>query len=276
MDLAAAAIVLLLLFAASYSGRRTWTVLGSTALSAVLIAGWFLLANTQEAAPFLNTLAEKLPNGWNRPAQNLAQAIERAAVSFASTAPSRHQAAREQAARLQAARLQDAKEPSRAPVSAASVSQWFGGGRSNGPETRPKPATGGPPSTGSHGTVKHGSVKWIAVPPRSGGPMIVLTGANQSNGPLEDIRATLKPDGTDISVPKALRLRLRIEGQAVDGKGAASVPPGVRFHLEAPTLTADQARALRGAIVSFAYLQAGRRRTSIMYLTQAALAARAP
>jgi len=107
--------------------------------------------------------------------------------------------------------------------------------------------------------------------------MILLTGANRSNEPLEDIRATLKPDsGKDISVPNALTLRLRIEGQAVDGTGAASVPPGARFHLEAPTLTADQARALTGAIVSFAYRQAGRRRTSIMYRTQAALAARAP
>ena len=107
--------------------------------------------------------------------------------------------------------------------------------------------------------------------------MVVLTGANLSDEPLEDIRATLKPDSakeTNISVPNVLKLRLHIEGQVIDGKGAASIPPGARFHLEAPTLTADQAQQLSGAIVSFAYVQAGRRRASIMYLTQAALAGR--
>ena len=280
MDLLFAAIVLLLLFAASYSGRGPWIALGSTALSAVLNAGWFLLANAQQAAPFLSTLAERLPNGWNRPAQDLAKAIERASPSLAS--------ARKQTA------LQTGE-----PVSAASLSQWFDGQRSNVPildlrtpdtqsaeverersaalqpqtETLPAPAKHDSPSA-----APHGPVKWIldARPPGAG-TMVVLTGANLSDEPLEDIRATLKPDSakdTNISVPNVLKLRLHIEGQVIDGKGAASIPPGARFHLEAPTLTADQARQLSGAIVSFAYVQAGRHRTSIMYLTQAALAGR--
>ena len=279
MDLLVVAIVLLLLFAASYSGRGAGIALASTALSAALIAGWFLLATAQNAAPLLSTLAKRLPNAWSQQAQDLAKAIERASVS------SRRQTA------LRAGK----------PVSAASLSQGFDGqgssfrifdsqkpdlqtarvGRESGAGLQPETATAlarakpDPPSASPQGPVK-----WIPdEPPRGAGTMVVLTGANVSDEPLEDIRATLKPDpGKDasahIAVPDELKLRLHIAGQVIGGKGATSIPPGARFHLEAPTLTADQAKLLSGAIVSFAYVQAGRRRTSIMYLTQTALAGR--
>jgi len=282
LDLLVAAIVLLLLFAASYSGRGAGIALASTAVSAALLAGWFLLATAQDAAPFLSTLAERLPNVWSQRTEDLAKAIERASSSLTSSRKQTAQRAGE-------------------PVSAASLSQWFDGQGSNsrifdsqmpdlqsteleresgpGPqpqtETSPAPAKHDPPSASPHGPVK-----WILdEPPQGAGTMVVLTGANVSDEPLEDIRATLKPDpGTDasthIAVPNAVKLRLHIEGQVIDDKGATSIPPGARFHLEAATLNANEAKRLGGAIVSFAYVQAGRRRTSIMYLTQTALAGR--
>ena len=279
MDLLVAAIVLLLLFAASYSGRGAGIALASTAVSAALLAGWFLLATAQDAAPFLSTLAERLPNVWSQRTEDLAKAIERASSSLTSSRKQTAQRAGE-------------------PVSAASLSQWFDGQGSNsrtfdsqmpdlqsteleresgpGPqpqtETSPAPAKHDPPSASPQGPVK-----WILdEPPQGAGTMVVLTGANVSDEPLEDIRATLKPDlGEAGSGANVVPLRLRLEGQRAEREaGAAMVPPGARFHLEAATLNANEAKRLGGAIVSFAYIQAGRRRTSIMYLTQTALAGR--
>lgn len=116
-------------------------------------------------------------------------------------------------------------------------------------------------------------VKWLA---GAAGPAgldrILLSGMNVSSQPLEDIQATLKPDSgaTPVGLDD-VRLSLRVEGADGTAVPGGSVPPGARFHLQAAGLSDKAANELGGAIVSFAYSQGGRRRTSIMYLKQTAL-----
>lgn len=116
-------------------------------------------------------------------------------------------------------------------------------------------------------------VTWLegaAVP--AGLDRILLSGTNVSNAPLEDIEATLKPDTGMRSVGTGnLRLSIRIEGPDGTAAPGAFIPPGARFHLQAADLSEDAAQGLGGAIVSFAYSQSGRRRTSIMYLNETVL-----
>lgn len=129
------------------------------------------------------------------------------------------------------------------------------------PVTAPLPASPGAP------------VQWLgdaARPAALSG--ILLTGTNVSDTQLEDIQATLKPDaGATTPGLETIALSLRIERRDGTIAEAASIPPGARFHLQASDLTGDAAGQLGGAIVSFAYSQDGRRRTSIMYLEQRAL-----
>lgn len=118
------------------------------------------------------------------------------------------------------------------------------------------------------------AVRWFPdAPPPDGVSSIILSGANVSSMPLEDIQATLKPDSHDTALGfKGLALSLQLPEEAggapnqnVDGR---AVPPGARFYLKAESLSGNEVEQLGGAIVSFAYSQAGRRRTSILYLKQ--------
>lgn len=116
-------------------------------------------------------------------------------------------------------------------------------------------------------------VKWLAdVPAPAGIDRILLSGTNVSRTTLEDIQATLRPDsGVTATGFGNVTLSLRVEGPDGTVAPRISVPPGARFHLQAADLSEDAVQALGGAIVSFAYSQNGRRRTSIMYLEQDAL-----
>lgn len=129
------------------------------------------------------------------------------------------------------------------------------------------------PVTGSLPDNPSTPVKWLAgARAPAGMEGVLLTGRNVSTQPLDDIQATLKPDSA--ATPAGLndvRLSLRVEGPEGMAVSGTSVPPGARFHLQAAGLSNDAARELGAAIVSFAYSQAGRRRTSIMYLKQTAL-----
>jgi hypothetical protein len=240
LDLLAAGIVLFLLLLASYSQRRTWFALGSTALSIVLIAGFVFLSTSQEATRLrdgLGRLASTLPAGWDQRALALAGAIEHASTALAE--------ARKRAA-------------GREPIQAASVSQWVGLPPEIEAEAAPPEAAPASPDA---------TIKWFLdeLPPAAS-ETLLLSGANVSDQSLEDVEAVLKPD----SGAGELALVLDVEGRA--GDDGAVIPPGARFSLAAKTLTKDEARQLGGAILSFAYVQAGRRKTSIMYLTPPMLA----
>jgi len=248
LDLLITSIVILVLLFATYSERRTWLTLGSTALSIVLITGFIFLSTAEESNPVrdgLTRLATKLPSGWDQPALGLANAIGQASVASA--------AARKQAA---------ARAPE--PVLAASISDWFSW-RSwsktepeTGREAEPKPE----PASEASADVP---IKWLLDAPATN-ETFALSGTNVSDHPLEDVQAVLKPDSGEGEVA------LDLEGR----HGRALIPPGARFSLAATALTKDDAKKLGGAVLSVSFVQDGRRKASIMYLpppTIAALAA---
>jgi hypothetical protein len=111
-------------------------------------------------------------------------------------------------------------------------------------------------------------IKWfLDAPSPSAGGAFAVRGANMSDQPLKVVRAVLKPD----SGAGKLKLTLDVEGH--DAAEGEVVPPGAQFSLKAPDLTASEAEQLGGAILSVAYVQAGRRKSAIMYLTPPTLVA---
>jgi len=261
LDLLVAGIVLLLLFVATYSQRRTWITLGSTALSIVLIAGcvFFLTAQgSSQTDQGLAQLAKTLPAGWDQPALKFTAAMEQVASSLAR-------------ARKRAAERAAAREPQ--PVLTASITRWFSWGAKSGAdaEAEPDPAPPAPAEAEAAPTdieatpadleaAPHVPIKWfLDAPTRTASEAFLLSGANVSDQPLENVQAVLKPD----SGVGELALVLEVEGR----DGGAVIPPGARFSLATDRLTKDGAKQLSGAILSFAYVQAGRRKSSIMYLT---------
>jgi len=277
LDLLVAGIVLILLFVATYSQRRTWVTLGSTALTIVLVAGCVFFSTAQGPSQIhkgLAQLAKKLPSGWDRPALELTTALEQASTSLAS--------ARKEAG---------AREPQ--PILTASTADWFTADwfswgawfkaeqpaeqtaapnaeqkaeppaeQTAAPEIEPEPEA--LPQIEPVTNTGSAPIQWLLDAPTAR-DTFMLTGANLSDQPLENIRAVLKPDSGGGALPLTL---------TVAGEKSAAVPAGARFGLETETLTPGEAKQLGGAILSFAYTQAGRRKTSIMYLTPPMLAER--
>lgn len=348
-----AAIVLLLLFVASYGGRRTWVALASATLSVLLVAGCAFLANARSAGPYFNALAAEAPALFNTGLQDLAFAAERLAASHAQ-APRRAVAAT-QAPPPAAPSADDGAQADWLDLSAIDMSwldpsdwlssvagglnplNWFETTEPGKPEVHlkvqqgdetttaavPAPVETGapqasqtplptvrsmmreqdeaqgqdeplqqadtarqqaaaapsyriltPPEADSGPPEMPGApVKWLAdASAPDGMDKIMLTGTNTSNTPLENIQAVLKPDSDANALGiDTVALNLRVERRDGTAAPGASIPPGARFYLEAADLSEAAARQLGGAILSFAYSQDGRRRTSIMYLKRTAL-----
>ncbi|HUU67114.1 MAG TPA: hypothetical protein VMW57_07515 [Methyloceanibacter sp.] len=262
MDLLIAGFVLLLLFVATYSQRRTWITLGSTALSIVLIAGCVFLSTAQTSSQIhggLAQLAKSFPAGWDRPALKLTAAMEQASTSLAQA---RHRAA--------------ARAPQ--PFLTASIASWFTWAPESGAKVEPEleyapaPLAARVEPEPAPAAVAEATpdtpIQWFLDEPQpTASAGFLLSGANLSDQPLEAVQAVLKPD----SGAGELELALNVEGDS--GGDGAVIPPGARFSLAAEGLSKDKVQRLGGTILSFAYVQAGRRKTSIMYLPQATLAA---
>lgn len=366
MYLLLASIVLLLLFAASYGGRRSWLSLISTAFSVLVLACGLFVLNAHRAGPYFTGLAVALPPISSQPARDLGMAATQLTNALAL-------------ARQNAIARQTAQQ-NQAPTTGGDLAKqvhsgqwtfnwlsgdwfgedwlsgdwlnadwfdtgigslevawldprsWFGGNDAptdampaspmdgmatrqekvpSSPSVPPGPQQGEPnvivlAPRQSHSTPSHklviapapsaslpnpsaavttsipvqpdAPVKWYPdAPPPKGETSILLTGANVSDMPLEDIQATLKPDSQDAALGiEGLALSLKVERSSSTGPARASnsatVPPGMRFYLEASSLSEQEIKQLGGAIVSFAYSQDGRRRTSILYLEQVASA----
>jgi hypothetical protein len=249
LDLLAAGIVVFALLLASYSTRNTWIALGSMAISIAALVGFLFLYTAPESGPVHASLAEiakELPSGWNEPVLNLAAAIDETSASVANALSAR-----------------------RKPIQAASTTGWFGAtAESEVAPDSPTPESPTPESPTADSPAPESAIQWfLDDPPPAGSKAFLIEGVNVSDQPLEAVQAVLKPD----SGAGELELVLNVEG----GKGGAVVPPGERFSLAAETLTEDEAKQLGGAILSVGYVQAGRRKTSIMYLTPPMLAQRA-
>jgi hypothetical protein len=93
-----------------------------------------------------------------------------------------------------------------------------------------------------------------------------ISGTNVSDEALEQVQAVLKPDATMREMP----LALSIEGdEAGDG---SIIPADASFSLFSAAPDEAAAGQGGGAILTFRYVQAGQRKSSILYLTPAMVA----
>ena len=280
MSLLAAGLALFILLIASYSGRAAWIALGSATLSMAALVGMLFLAASQDPGQVragAAWVANELSLVADRPTvEHLKSAVERLSTALSCEA----------AQKPGCTTAASADTPPAAPeaMQAAATTSWLE------PEATPEPVVQEPPKQelAKQGPQKQELVKqepqkqeargaskspvaWrlddAGVQISSGGAGgFSVGGMNVSDKALEQIHAVLKPDGTQREMP----LSLSIEGQS--SEPGTSIPAGARFSLASATPNEDDSETSGGAILSFRYVQAGQRKSSILYLTPATVA----
>jgi len=276
----AAGLALFILLIASYSGRAAWIALGSATLSMAALAGVLFLAASQDPGQVragAAWVANELSLVADRPTvEHLKSAVERLSTALSCEA----------AQKPGCTTAASADTPAAAPeaMQAAATTSWLE------PEATPEPVVQEPPKQelAKQGPQKHelakqepqkqeargaskSPVAWrlddAGVQISSGGAGgFSVGGMNVSDKALEQIHAVLKPDGTQREMP----LSLSVEGQS--SEPGTSIPAGARFSLASATPNEDGSETSGGAILSFRYVQAGQRKSSILYLTPATVA----
>ena len=280
MSLLAAGLALFILLIASYSGRAAWIALGSATLSMAALVGVLFLAASQDPGQVragAAWVANELSLVADRPTvEHLKSAVERLSTALSCEA----------AQKPGCTTAASADTPAAAPeaMQAAATTSWLE------PEATPEPVVQEPPKQelAKQGPQKHelakqepqkqeargaskSPVAWrlddAGVQISSGGAGgFSVGGMNVSDKALEQIHAVLKPDGTQREMP----LSLSVEGQS--SEPGTSIPAGARFSLASATPNEDGSETSGGAILSFRYVQAGQRKSSILYLTPATVA----
>ena len=136
--------------------------------------------------------------------------------------------------------------PRREAVQAAASAGWL--------ETKPDA------KAGSQSPVAWRLDERDAQPASSSDGIFLISGTNVSDQALEQVHAVLKPDASQREV----ELALSVEGREIQG---TVIPAAARFNLVAANPNEAGANQIRGAILTFRYVQAGQRKTSILYLT---------
>lgn len=280
MSLLAAGLALFILLIASYSGRAAWIALGSATLSMAALVGVLFLAASQDPGQVragAAWVANELSLVADRPTvEHLKSAVERLSTALSCEA----------AQKPGCTTAASADTPPAAPeaMQAAATTSWLE------PEATPEPVVQEPPKQelAKQGPQKQELAKqepqkkeargasksplaWrlddAGVQISSGGAGgFSVGGMNVSDKALEQIHAVLKPDGTQREMP----LSLSVEGQS--SEPGTSIPAGARFSLASATPNEDGSETSGGAILSFRYVQAGQRKSSILYLTPATVA----
>lgn len=280
MSLLAAGLALFILLIASYSGRAAWIALGSATLSMAALVGMLFLAASQDPGQVragAAWVANELSLVADRPTvEHLKSAVERLSTALSCEA----------AQKPGCTTAASADTPAAAPeaMQAAATTSWLE------PEATPEPVVQEPPKQelAKQGPQKQelakqepqkqeargaskSPVAWrlddAGVQISSGGAGgFSVGGMNVSDKALEQIHAVLKPDGTQREMP----LSLSVEGQS--SEPGTSIPAGARFSLASATPNEDGSETSGGAILSFRYVQAGQRKSSILYLTPATVA----
>ena len=280
MSLLAAGLALFILLIASYSGRAAWIALGSATLSMAALVGVLFLAASQDPGQVragAAWVANELSLVADRPTvEHLKSAVERLSTALSCEA----------AQKPGCTTAASADTPAAAPeaMQAAATTSWLE------PEATPEPVVQEPPKQelAKQGPQKQelakqepqkqeargaskSPVAWrlddAGVQISSGGAGgFSVGGMNVSDKALEQIQAVLKPDGTQREMP----LSLSVEGQS--SEPGTSIPAGARFSLASATPNEDGSETSGGAILSFRYVQAGQRKSSILYLTPATVA----
>jgi len=280
LSLLAAGLALFILLIASYSGRAAWIALGSATLSMAALVGVLFLAASQDPGQVragAAWVANELSLVADRPTvEHLKSAVERLSTALSCEA----------AQKPGCTTAASADTPPAAPeaMQAAAATSWLE------PEATPEPVVQEPPKQelAKQGPQKQelakqepqkqeargaskSPVAWrlddAGVQISSGGAGgFSVGGMNVSDKALEQIHAVLKPDGTQREMP----LSLSVEGQS--SEPGTSIPAGARFSLASATPNEDDSETSGGAILSFRYVQAGQRKSSILYLTPATVA----
>jgi hypothetical protein len=280
LSLLAAGLALFILLIASYSGRAAWIALGSATLSMAALVGVLFLAASQDPGQVragAAWVASELSLVADRPTvEHLKSAVERLSTALSCEA----------AQKPGCTTAASADTPAAAPeaMQAAATTSWLE------PEATPEPVVQEPPKQelAKQGPQKQelakqepqkqeargaskSPVAWrlddAGVQISSGGAGgFSVGGMNVSDKALEQIHAVLKPDGTQREMP----LSLSVEGQS--SEPGTSIPAGARFSLASATPNEDGSETSGGAILSFRYVQAGQRKSSILYLTPATVA----
>jgi hypothetical protein len=266
LSLFAAGVTLFALLVASYSGRRFWIALASTAISMAAFVGFLFVAIAKDRDSIragLMWTASKLQLVVDQEtADAIGKALEQipAQVAVATTATAEVPAP----VAPDTKPIEQVPAPSTAPsaANAASVSEA-------------KPPS--PPSSETQSIQATSAPSWPAAkpePPKGspGSPVVwflddqqasssaargfAISGMNASDQPFDEVHAVLKPDGGHSE----LVLTLNVEGQKSEG----IIPAGARFSLGLASAKEEQ---IGGAILSFRYRQDGQSRTSIVYLT---------
>jgi hypothetical protein len=248
LDLFAAGFVLFVLLIASYSRRSTWIALGSMALSMALLFGCLFLASVHDRNQVRTSLAwvaSELPLVLDRlTAEQLAASLERL------RAPSPCGAGQPGCGtEMAAAPLLAEREPVQA---AATAPGWF--------DTKPDPKANSQSPVAW--TLDERDVQLPVTSPWG----FSISGTNVSDEALEQVQAVLKPDSGQREVP----LALSIEGDSVGDRNV--IPAAARFSLFSAAPEEGAPGQIGGAILTFRYVQAGQRKTSILYLTPAMVA----
>ena len=280
MSLLAAGLALFILLIASYSGRAAWIALGSATLSMAALVGVLFLAASQDPGQVragAAWVANELSLVADRPTvEHLKSAVERLSTALSCEAAQKPGCTTAASADTPAAAAE--------AMQAAATTSWLE------PEATPEPVVQEPPrqELAKQGPQKQELAKqepqkkeargasksplaWrlddAGVQISSGGAGgFSVSGMNVSDKALEQIHAVLKPDGTQREMP----LSLSIEGQS--SEPGTSIPAGARFSLASATPNEDGSETSGGAILSFRYVQAGQRKSSILYLTPATVA----
>jgi len=260
LALFAAGIAFLALLLASYTERGTWIACGSAVISLAALLGLTFLSATLEDPSQVRArfarLASQLPPVLDRQTlDELTAAAERVSTSW----PCR------------------AKERPGCPAVASRASQDGGVPRSAVSPSLTRHAmqaastVGWPEAKQAPKATSRAPVKWLL--DEQSGPgspghadAFLIGGINVSDQPLQDVKAILKPDSSG----RELALALTVEGR--QGEGEAVIPPGARFSLahdnpKEDNPDASPAEQGGGAILTFRYSQAGRQKSTILYLT---------
>jgi hypothetical protein len=234
LSLFAAGIVLFVLLIASYSRRGTWLALGSMALSMALLFGCLVLATTHDRSQVRSRLA------WV--ANKLPFLLDQ--QTFADLAASLE--------RVPVAPSPASPVIEREPMQAAATTGWF--------ETKPEP------KADSQYPVAWQLDDRDAPLPVSSPWGFSISGTNVASEALEEVHAVLKPDSTG----REIELVVDVEGRALEA--GAVIPPNAQFSLISAAPYGDDAKPTGGAILTFRYMQAGQRKSSILYLTPSMVA----
>ena len=249
LSLFAAGVALFALFIASYTGRGTWLALGSMAMSMALLFGCLFLATSHDRSQVRTRLA------WV--ATELPLLLDRLTVAELAASLERFQAPSPLpcgdgqpgcSTEMAAAPLPAEREPVQA---AATAPGWFD----------IKPDAKATPQTPVAWTLDDRAVQRPVTSPWG----FSIGGTNVSDEALEQVRAVLKPDSTMREVP----LALSVEG---GGAGDGIIPADASFSLFSAAPDEGASGQTGGAILTFRYVQAGQRKSSILYLTPAIIA----